>query len=58
MLDAEGITCDRRTLSEDIGTLNANGFEVLHRRTRDAKLPPRCNCQVYVIYFELNYDDS
>jgi len=38
MLEAEGITCDRRTLSEDIDTLNANGFEVLHRRTRYAKL--------------------
>lgn len=38
MLDTEGITCDRRTLSEDIDTLNANGFEVLHRRTRYAKL--------------------
>ena len=38
MLEAEGITCDRRTLSEDISTLNANGFEVLHRRTRYAKL--------------------
>jgi len=38
MLEAEGIPCDRRTLSEDIDTLNANGFEVLHRRTRYAKL--------------------
>lgn len=38
MLEAEGITCDRRTLSEDVDTLNANGFEVLHRRTRYAKL--------------------
>lgn len=38
MLEAEGITCDRRTLSEDIDTLNANGFEVLNRRTRYAKL--------------------
>ena len=38
MLEAEGITCDRRTLSEDIDTLNANGFEVLRRRTRYAKL--------------------
>ncbi|HWR28486.1 MAG TPA: WYL domain-containing protein [Negativicutes bacterium] len=38
MLESEGITCDRRTLSEDIDTLNANGFEVLHRRTRYAKL--------------------
>lgn len=38
MLEAEGITCDRRTLSDDIDTLNSNGFEVLHRRTRYAKL--------------------
>lgn len=38
MLEAEGIACDRRTLSEDIDALNANGFEVLHRRTRYAKL--------------------
>lgn len=38
MLEAEGISCDRRTLSEDVDTLNANGFEVLHRRTRYAKL--------------------
>lgn len=38
MLEAEGIACDRRTLSEDVDTLNANGFEVLHRRTRYAKL--------------------
>lgn len=38
MLETEGIACDRRTLSEDIDTLNANGFEVLHRRTRYAKL--------------------
>ena len=34
MLAAEGITCDRRTLAEDIDILNANGFEVLRRRTR------------------------
>jgi len=38
MLQAEGILCDRRTLSEDIEVLNANGFEVLHYRTRYAKL--------------------
>ena len=38
MLEAEGITCARCTLSEDIDTLNTNGFEVLHRRTRYAKL--------------------
>jgi predicted DNA-binding transcriptional regulator YafY len=38
MLQAEGIACDRRTLSEDIEVLNANGFEVLHYRTRYAKL--------------------
>jgi len=38
MLEVEGISSDRRTLSEDIDTLNANGFEVLHRRTRYAKL--------------------
>ena len=38
MLEAEGITCDRRTLAEDIGILNANGFEVLRRRTRYAML--------------------
>ena len=38
MLQAEGIICDRRTLSEDIEVLNANGFEVLHSRTRYAKL--------------------
>ncbi len=37
MLQAEGIVCDRRTLSEDIEVLNANGFEVLHYRTRYAK---------------------
>lgn len=36
MLEAEGITCDRRTLAEDIDILNANGFEVLRRRTRYA----------------------
>ena len=33
MLEEEGITCDRRTLAEDIDILNANGFEVLRRRT-------------------------
>ena len=38
MLKAEGITCDRRTLAEDIDILNANGFEVLRRRTRYAML--------------------
>ena len=38
MLEAEGITCDRRTLAEDIDILNANGFEVLRRRTRYAML--------------------
>lgn len=38
MLKAEGITCDRRTLSVDIDVLNANGFEVLRRRTRYANL--------------------
>ncbi len=38
MLAAEGITCDRRTLSVDIDVLNANGFEVLKRRTRYANL--------------------
>ena len=38
MLAAEGITCDRRTLSVDIDVLNANGFEVLRRRTRYANL--------------------
>ena len=38
MLRAEGITCDRRTLAEDIDILNANGFEVLRRRTRYAML--------------------
>ena len=35
---AEGITCDRRTLAQDIDILNANGFEVLRRRTRYAML--------------------
>lgn len=38
MLREEGIACDRRTLSEDIEVLNANGFEVLDYRTRYAKL--------------------
>lgn len=38
MLEAEGISCDRRTLSDDIDVLNANGFEVLNRRTRYAML--------------------
>lgn len=38
MLESEGITCDRRTLAEDIDILNANGFEVLRRRTRYAML--------------------
>ena len=38
MLNAEGITCDRRTLAEDIDILNANGFEVFRRRTRYAML--------------------
>ena len=38
MLETEGITCDRRTLAEDIDILNANGFEVLRRRTRYAML--------------------
>ncbi len=38
MLKAEGIPCDRRTLSADIGVLNANGYEVLDRRVRYAKL--------------------
>lgn len=38
MLEAGGITCDRRTLAEDIDILNANGFEVLRRRTRYAML--------------------
>ena len=38
MLEAEGIICDRRTLAEDIDILNANGFEVLRRRTRYAML--------------------
>ena len=38
MLKAEGITCDRRTLAEDINILNASGFEVLRRRTRYAML--------------------
>ena len=38
MLKAEGITCDRRTLSVDIDVLNANGFEVMRRRTRYANL--------------------
>ena len=38
MLEAEGITCDRRTLAEDVDILNANGFEVLRRRTRYAML--------------------
>jgi len=38
MLKAEGIPCDRRTLSADIDVLNANGYEVLSRRTRYAKL--------------------
>ena len=38
MLEEEGITCDRRTLAEDIDILNANGFEVLRRRTRYAML--------------------
>ena len=38
MLEAEGITCDRRTLAGDIDILNANGFEVLRRRTRYAML--------------------
>ena len=38
MLETEGITCDRRTLAEDINILNANGFEVLRRRTRYAML--------------------
>ena len=38
MLKEEGITCDRRTLSVDIDVLNANGFEVLRRRTRYANL--------------------
>ena len=34
MLEAEGITCDRRTLAKDIDILNANGFEVIRRRSR------------------------
>ena len=38
MLKAEGIVCDRRTLSVDIDVLNANGFEVMRRRTRYANL--------------------
>lgn len=38
MLKAEGISCDRRTLSVDIDVLNAGGFEVLKRRTRYANL--------------------
>ncbi len=38
MLKAEGIPCDRRTLSIDIDVLNAGGFEVLKRRTRYANL--------------------
>lgn len=38
LLAAEGISCDRRTLSSDIDVLNANGYEVLSRRTRYAKL--------------------
>ena len=38
MLKAEGITCDRRTLSVDIDVLNANGFEVMRHRTRYANL--------------------
>ena len=38
MLETDGITCDRRTLAEDIDILNANGFEVLRRRTRYAML--------------------
>lgn len=38
ILKSEGITCDRRTLAKDIDILNANGFEVLRRRTRYAML--------------------
>lgn len=38
MLGADGIICDRRTLADDIDILNANGFEVLRRRTRYAML--------------------
>ena len=38
MLKTECVTCDRRTLAEDIDILNANGFEVLRRRTRYAML--------------------
>ena len=35
MLEAEGITCDRRTLADYIDILNDNGFEMLRRRNRN-----------------------